>query len=300
MTVPSQWEVALPVLKVIGEEKVISKSNLVEIISDEFNLSTTERSIRLKYGHTLISNRIGWAILNLRRSLLIETAGRGQYEITSRGREVLGRHIDQIDSQFLMQFKEFREFSSRKPSRKTDSTDVAEADLTPEQVLQNAHQEHMDGLASELSDTIKSCSPEFFEQLVVDLILAMGYGGSREDAGEAIGKTGDGGIDGVIREDKLGLDTIFIQAKRWNNSVSRPMVEGFVGSLAGKKARKGIMIATSEFTGPAKDYASNLEQKVILIGGQQLAELMIEYNIGVKEIGIYSIKRIDQDYFTEG
>jgi len=172
-------------------------------------------------------------------------------------------------------------------------------DTNPEEALETAYQELQDNLSSELLQTIKDCSPEFFERLVIDVLIKMGYGGSRKEAGQAVGRTGDGGIDGIIKEDKLGLDIIYIQAKRWEGSVGRPEIQKFAGALQGQRARKGIFITTSDFTKDALDYVKNIDSKIILIDGSQLAELMIEHSVGVSPVASYEIKKIDSDYFIE-
>lgn len=297
LPIPSQWEIALPFLRLLKDREVHEKSELVSQLSDEFNLSNEEREIRLKYGHTKISNRTGWAILNLRRAGLIRSRGRGKYEITERGEAVLDDSPDEIDNEYLMQYEEYREFIARSKGRTPDVEKEEEVNLPPDEKLVLAHTEHQEGLASELLDNIMDCSPQFFEHLVIDLLVAMGYGGSRRDAGEALGRVGDEGIDGIIKEDKLGLDSIFIQAKRWSNTVGRPIVQSFVGSLEGRRARKGILITTSVFSQEAKDYVGTIEKKVALVDGNELAKLMIEHNVGVSEVESYPLKRVDQDYF---
>jgi len=175
-----------------------------------------------------------------------------------------------------------------------------ESDQTPEEILEQSYQDLRRDLAEELLERIKDCSPRFFERLVVDLLVAMGYGGSRKDAGQAVGRSGDGGIDGIIKEDRLGLDVVYIQAKKWDGTVGRPAVQTFAGSLDGVRARKGILITTSDFSQPAKDYAEMIEKKIVLIDGQQLAQLMIDHNVGVTEVETYTVKRSDLDYFGDG
>ena len=185
--------------------------------------------------------------------------------------------------------------SARKPKQQPQEE---KEDKTPEEVLEDAYQEVRDSLAEELLDNVMSCPPAFFERLVVELLVQMGYGGSRRDAARAVGQTGDGGIDGIIDEDRLGLDAIYIQAKRWNESVGRPEIQKFVGALVGKRAKKGIFITTSSFSADAAKYASEIDAKVILIDGKRLAEFMIDYNVGVTEVTSYQLKRIDSDYFN--
>jgi len=208
----------------------------------------------------------------------------------------LAQNHQKINVKFLKQFPEFVEF--QKPKKKGE-IDPPPIDITPEESLEAAYQELQDGLASELLQTVKQCPPEFFERLVVDVLIKMGYGGSRKEAGQAVGKTSDGGIDGIIKEDKLGLDIIYIQAKRWEGVVGRPEIQKFAGALQGQRARKGIFITTSNFTKDALDYVENIDTKIILTDGQRLAELMIAYNVGANTTAIYEVKKIDSDYFIE-
>ena len=194
---------------------------------------------------------------------------------------------------------EFRESSKSDNDAVVVTADVVVSKTTPEEAIELAHQGLREQLAQELLARILSCSPTFFEQLVVELLVKMGYGGSRRDAGERIGQTGDGGIDGIIKEDRLGLDTIFIQAKRWQGTVGRPEIQKFVGALQGQRARKGVFITTSSYTAEATDYASRIDTKVVLIEGKQLAGLMIDFDVGVAAAASYVVKRIDSDYFEE-
>ena len=200
----------------------------------------------------------------------------------------------------LDQFEEFRQFRALRHTR-TEGGEIEEeiAERTPEEALESAYKQLRDNLANELLQQIKSCSPGLFEKIVVELLVKMGYGGSRQDAGRAIGRSGDEGIDGIIKEDRLGLDIIYIQAKRWENTVGRPEVQKFAGALQGQRARKGIMITTSNFSKEALDYASRIDSKIVLIDGEQLAQLMIDNSLGVSPMAAYEIKKIDTDYFTE-
>ena len=198
--------------------------------------------------------------------------------------------------------KRYDEFVKFVETKNSDSLKDKENQLiveTSEEILESAHQKLLDNLSSEILENIRKCSPYFFEHLVVDLLVSMGYGGSRKEAGQAVGKSGDEGIDGIIKEDRLGLDIIYIQAKRWNNVVGRPEIQNFAGALQGQKARKGVFITTSYFTKGAIDYVTRIDSKIILINGSRLAELMLEHNIGVAPIARYEVKRIDSDYFIE-
>jgi restriction system protein len=229
---------------------------------------------------------------------LIETAGWGKVIITERGKSVLQNGPLRVDRKFLQQFPEYAAKVNRQETNQVEKEE--EADQTPLESIEANYQSIRRELARELIERIKSCSPRFFEQLVVDLLVAMGYGGSRSDAGQAVGQSGDGGIDGIIKEDKLGLDVVYIQAKRWEGSVGRPVVQAFAGSIEGRRARKGVLITTSNFTQDAKQYVEMIEKKIVLIDGEELAQLMIDHGVGVTEVASYTIKKMDMDYFGEG
>lgn len=220
----------------------------------------------------------------------------------NQGLEVLANSPSRIDVRFLEQFEEFRKFRmlrhTRKPKQEVHERALKE-EVTPEELLESAYERLQEDLAAELIEQIENAPPSLFEKLVVELLVKMGYGGSRIDAGKAIGGSGDEGIDGIIKEDRLGLDIIYIQAKRWDNTVGRPEVQKFAGALQGKRAKKGVFITTSTFSAEARTYASQIENKIVLINGRQLASLMIDYNLGVSSIAAYEIKKIDSDYFTE-
>ncbi len=228
----------------------------------------------------------------------------GTFIITERGLSLLKENPEKIDNKFLNRYEKFVEFKSYRKHKEAGETPVSalfelESDRTPEESLEYAYQKLKNDLAKELLDTIKSCSPSFFEKLVIDLLIAMGYGGSRKEAGQALGKSGDGGIDGIIKEDKLGLDIIYLQAKRWENTVPVKEIRDFTGALASKKARKGIFITTSNFPKSVYEFVSQVGYKIILIDGKQLADLMIEYDIGLSTVNTYRVKTIDMDYFEE-
>ena len=235
----------------------------------------------------------------LKKACLLDSKKRGYFNITDEGLKVLEQNPPKINIDFLMQFPGYVEFRTGVKNEISNEIENSTEDLTPEESLEYSYQKLRDNTAQELINNIKSCTPEFFEKLVVNLLLNMGYGGSRRDAGEAIGKSGDGGIDGIIKEDKLGLDTIYIQAKRWENTVSRPEIQKFAGALQGQQAKKGVFITTSKFTNGAKTYASIIDSKVVLIDGERLSQLMINHDIGVSKIKSYDLKKIDTDYFSE-
>jgi restriction system protein len=296
MSIPDFQTIMLPFLKSVGDEKEHSLRETIEYLATQFDLSVEERKELLESGQERFNNRVGWARTYLNKSGLIEPTRRGYFRITAIGKEVLAKNPDKIDIKFLEQFPEFIEFrQTRKPSPIQPSPTAD----TPEEALENSHKKLREGLASELLSSIRDCSPVFFERLVVDVLVKMGYGGSRREAGRAIGGTKDGGIDGIIKEDKLGLDIIYIQAKRWDATVGRPEIQKFAGALQGQRARKGIFITISNFSRDAMDYVKHLDSKIILIDGQQLAELMIDNNVGVSPVATYEVKKIDSDYFIE-
>jgi len=302
MAIPDYQTIMLPLLKFAGDGQEHSLRDTVSSLADEFELSEDERKEMLPSGtQKLFHNRVAWAVTYIRKACLIESPKRGFFNITERGQEVLSQGPEKINVKFLNQFPEFVEF--RKPKKKLPidppSVDPIPDDKNPEETLEAAFHELEESLASELLQTVKQCPPDFFERLVVDVLIKMGYGGSRKEAGQAVGKTSDGGIDGIIKEDKLGLDIIYIQAKCWEGTVGRPEIQKFAGALQGQRARKGIFITTSSFTKDALNYVENIETKIILIDGQRLAELMIAYNVGANTTAIYEVKKIDSDYFIE-
>ena len=306
MAIPDYQTCMLPFLRFLGDKAEHSLRETEESLARHFNLTDAERVELLQSGQQgIFKNRIGWARTYLKKAGLLEAPRRGVFKITGKGLITLAKNPVRIDVKFLEQFPEFiafREISkpengSRTDSDRTDTAPVATA--TPEEAIELAYQGLREQLAQELLTVVLNCSPTFFEQLVVDLLVKMGYGGSRRDAGERIGQTGDGGIDGIIKEDRLGLDAIFIQAKRWQGSVGRPEIQKFVGALQGQRAKKGVFITTSWYTADAIDYASRIDTKVVLIDGKALSALMIDFDIGVAASAAYVVKRIDSDYFEE-
>jgi len=302
MAIPDYQTIMLPLLKFAGDNQEHSLREAVDYLADEFELSEEELKEMLPSGtQRLFNNRVAWALTYIRKAGLVESPKRGIFQITDRGQHVLSQGLEKIDSKFLIRFPEFVEFKSikKKPAEKAVIPTKDIDDTNPEETLETAYQELHDELASELLQTVKQCAPDFFERLVVDVLIKMGYGGSRKEAGQAIGKVSDGGIDGIIKEDKLGLDIIYIQAKRWEGVVGRPEIQKFAGALQGQRARKGIFITTSNFTKDALSYVENIDTKIILIDGQRLAELMIAHNVGTNTTAIYEVKKIDSDYFIE-
>lgn len=304
MPIPDYQTLMLPLLRFAADGNDHTTREAVEVLSTEFQLTPAERNELLASGQQAIfNNRVGWANSYLKKAGLLESPRRGALRITARGKQILDDKPTRIDVKYLERFPEFIEFrdASRNNRETTTTESVAIAtEQTPEEALELAHQSLRLSLAQDILSRILSCSPTFFERLVVELLVKMGYGGSRRDAGERIGQSGDGGIDGIIKEDRLGLDTIYIQAKRWQGSVGRPEIQKFVGALQGQRAKKGVFITTSSYSAEAIDYASRIDTKVVLIDGQLLADLMMDFDVGVSVSASYIVKRIDSDYFEEG
>jgi restriction system protein len=290
----------LPLLNFYGDGKDHTFREAVEALEKNFKLTDEERRELLPSGQQeIFDNRIGWARTYMKKAGLIESPKRGINKITARGLDVLKQKPLKIDVNFLMQFDEFKEFRALKHHKVAEDIESTVNDNTPEESLEIAYERIQSDLAAELIQRLKTCTSSFFERLVVEVIVKMGYGGTRQDAGKAIGKSGDGGIDGIIKEDRLGLDAIYIQAKRWENVVGRPEIQKFVGALSGHHAKKGLFITTSYFSSDAADYVSRIDAKVVLIDGETLAQLMIEHNVGVSTVNTYEIKKVDSDYFAE-
>lgn len=305
MPIPDYQTIMLPLLRQLSDGKNHQLKELVAILGQEFRLSEEEMNELLSSGQAFVfANRVGWARTYMKKAGLVEYPARGVVAITPRGLDILKSKPTRIDNNLLKQFPEFLEFQNLKYDRVEEASAVGsslEEKQTPEETIDEAYLSIRQSLAQELLDTVCSMSPAFFERLVVELLVRLGYGGSIKDAGRAMGKTGDEGIDGIIKEDKLGLDIIYIQAKRWQagNTVGRPELQKFVGALAGQGAKKGIFITTSSFTKDALGYAPKNETKIVLIDGVQLAQLMIDHNLGVSLQRTYEIKRLDNDYFEE-
>lgn len=301
MTVPDYQTLMLPVLQAAQDGNEHTISEVIEFLADSFHLTTEDRSELLPSGQQFrFDNRVHWARSYLKQAGLLQNTGRGKFRITQRGYETLQNNPGYINQDFLQQYPEFLEFKHR-----TNKSEVAvegiepETTQTPEEILEASYQSLRNKLVQEILERIMSCSPRFFERLVVDLLVRMGYGGSRKDAGRAIGQSGDGGVDGIINEDRLGLDVVYIQAKRWEGTVGRPTIQAFAGSLEGFRAKKGVMITTSSYSKDAAEYVERIEKKIVLIDGEQLAQYMIDYGVGVAEMVTYTVKRIDLDYFDE-
>ncbi len=306
MAIPSFQSIMLPLLKLTNDGKEHSIHELLDRLTEEYSLSIQDLNELLPSGkQTTFYNRVGWARTYLSKSGLLEMSRRSYYRITPRGVTVLKNNPSRLDMKYLEQFPEYVEFREkdghrRKPQESKVELSIETESKTPEEILEDAYQEIRDNLAQELLVLVMKSSPAFFERLVVELLVNMGYGGSRQEAAHAIGQTGDEGIDGIIDEDRLGLDSIYIQAKRWDNVIGRPEIQKFVGALMGKHARKGVFITTSSFTSEATNFVSNIDFKVILIDGKRLAEFMIDYDVGVTALTSYQLKHVDSDYFGIG
>lgn len=303
MAIPDYQTLMRPLLAKLADGQVHALKELREALTVEFRLTPDETVETLPSGRqTVISNRIGWAKTYLDKAGLLATPKRAHYQITERGQQALQECPERIDNDYLSRFDDFQEFQSLSSAQKDGEDEkVAPAgDTTPDEQIAAAYQALNGSLADDLLASICAASPSFFEQLVVDLMLAMGYGGSRKEAGQATQYTSDGGIDGIIKDDPLGLETIYLQAKRYNDkTVGRPEVQSFAGALDMKRAKKGVFITTSKFTADALAFVSVIEKKIVLIDGPQLAELMIQHNLGVTRKEVYEIKQIDSDYFNE-
>ena len=315
MPIPNYQELMKPVLNFAqdGKEHHVKEArNAIETIID---LTPDERNQKLSSGQTVIANRIGWAISYLKSAGLIESKKRGYFNITQAGLDVLKKHSGNIDNEFLKTFPEFfgnKNYNNKENNQQKTIVDEKmnlahdnintsfQDNRTPEEIIADSYTLLRKKLKNELLEQIKQCSPAFFERLVVELLVKMGYGGSMEEAAaEVVGKSGDEGIDGIIKEDKLGLGVIYVQAKRWENPVGRPEIQKFAGALMGKRAKKGVFITNSVYTNGAYEYTKSVESKIILIDGNKLAQYMIDFDLGVSREQIFEIKRIDSDYFEE-
>lgn len=293
----------LPLLHIAADGDEHSLAEARGVLAAEFRLTDADREELLPSGRqSKFSNRVAWAKSYLQQGGLLVSPRRGHFQISARGRDVLKSPPPRIDIKFLEQYPEFIEFRTPRTEARELPNEVTPSQLepeTPEEALEAAHVKMRAGLASEVLNRVKTGSPQFFEHLVVELLLKMGYGGSRKDAGQAIGKAGDEGIDGVISEDRLGLDIVYLQAKKWDGTVGRPEVQKFVGALHGKRAKKGVFITTGSFSADAIAYVEHIDPKVVLIDGRRLAELMIDSDVGVNTAATYQVKRVDSDYFDE-
>jgi len=307
MAIPDYQSLMLPLLRFAEARNAeLCRDDTVGALSAQLGLTDAELKEMLASGYEpIFSNRVGWATTYMKKAGLLESTRRGYFRITQKGRDLLKKKPAKINIKLLEQYPEFQAFKQLKGTRRGDKKGVSKTSAeqevdTPSEALEAAYENLRAELAAELLAKLKKSSPPFFERIVVDLLLNMGYGGSRADAGKAIGRTGDEGIDGIINEDKLGLDVIYIQAKRWDTkAVSSPDVMQFAGALQMKKATKGIFITTSRFTDDARRSVAQIGVKIVLIDGDQLSQLMIDHDVGVSVVSLYPVKRIDVDYFEE-
>ena len=302
MPIPDFQSLMLPILEYYRDKSEHTSQDVLVYLKGKLKLTDEETNELLPSGkQNRFNNRVYWAIIYLMKSGLLSRISRGNYRITSRGLEVLIEKPGKINMKYLEKFPEYLEFRDFRNEPDVNKNLPPEIDkiATPQESLESSYQEMRRQLSHDLIERVKKCPPAFFEKLVVDLLIKLGYGGSRVDAGQAIGKTGDGGIDGIIKDDALGLDAVHIQAKRWQNTVGRPEIQSFSGSLDGRRSRKGVFITTSKFSADAHDYVKNIDKKIILIDGEQLTQLMIDNGVGVIEESRYIVNRIDEDYFIE-
>jgi restriction system protein len=302
VAIPDYQTLMKPLLKLIGDKKEHFMRDVYEKLAEQYRLTAEEKKDLLPSGkQPIFENRVGWARTYMKKAGLIETTRRGYIKITERGLNVLSKDPTAINDKYLERFPEFIEFQSKKPKEVIDPDKPIEK-KTPQELIDEGYQSIKQNLSQEILVMIKAMSPTFFENLVVDLLVKMGYGGTFKDAQEVVGRSGDGGIDGIIKEDRLGLDVIYIQAKRWDNTpVGSGDIQKFVGALTAKGANKGVFITTSRFSSEAIAFAVQISttKKVVLIDGEQLAQLMIDHDVGVSKVTSYDIKRIDTDYFEE-
>ena len=302
---PKYEELMLPLLKYLSDGKEHGLSETHDFLAEQFNLTEKELRELLPSGkQTIFRNRLGWARTYMKKAGLLTSTKLAHFKISDEGLALLKEKPSDINSKFLTRYDGFVKFKSSRKSKENSSSQKSallnsDPEQTPEESLEYSYQQLNTELSKEVLDIVKSCSPAFFEKLVVDLLIAMGYGGSRKDAGQAMGKSGDGGIDGIIKEDKLGLDVIYLQAKRWEKAVPVKEIRDFTGALASKKAKKGIFITTSSFPNSVYDFVSKVEYKIILIDGDRLSDLMIEHSVGLSTVNTYCVKTIDTDYFEE-
>lgn len=302
MPIPDFQSIMRPLLELHDDGQEHLNRDLVQKLADHFALTTEERRQMLPSGGArFFDNRVGWAKSHISQAGLLSSPRRAISVITERGREMLRKHPTRIDLRLLNEFDDYREFRNRRRSSddQAEPPEEVSGTQTPEESLENAYQTVRRQTESELLSQIMANPPDFMERVIVDLVVKMGYGGSRKDAGEALGRSGDEGIDGIIKEDPLGLDIIYLQAKRWTGSVGRPEIQKFAGALQGQRARKGIFITTSSFSADALEYVSRIDSKIILIDGPLLTKLMFDHGVGVTTASSYEVKKIDSDYFSD-
>ena len=303
MPIPDYETLMLPLLKTLSDGQTHTFALVVEKLAKEFSLTEEEIEELLPSGrYPVFRNRVGWARTYMVKAKLIEASARAQLKITSRGLSVIKEKIPSISSKYLEKFVEFKKFKSKSSSIGQGVIDSEEKNLpeTPQERIEVAIQEMKQALVQEVLEQIRKCSPKFFERLVVDVLVAMGYGGNFKDAARVVGQSHDGGIDGVIKEDRLGLDSIYVQAKRWEKPVSSDEIQRFIGALDTVRGKKGVFITTGKFSKPARDMVNSTgDKKIVLIDGEELSELMIELEIGVLVKDLYPVKEIKSEYFID-
>lgn len=309
MTIPDFQSTMLPILKNLQDQTIRMNRELRDAVATAMGLTDDQRfGVVNKNGLSKFDNRVDWAVFHLFKAGLVDRSGRGSVRITDGGLAAIAdaRAGLRIDLRYLDRFPQYREYRVRSrrsvkgdEAAETDAGPSDAAEVDPLDVLEASVLTLRAALADELLERVKRVSPRFFEHLVLDLLVAIGYGGSREDAAQAVGGSGDEGIDGIIKEDRLGLDSIYLQAKRWDRTVGRPDVQAFAGSLQGHRARKGVFITTSRFSQDAWTYVDRIETRIVLIDGEELANMMIDYGVGVTDVAVYSVRKIDEDYFEE-
>jgi restriction system protein len=300
--IPDFQSFMLPLLEFIGKNDEVSMKILKEGMIKRFNITEEEQEQKTPNGKQFTYyNRIAWAISYLKMAGLISYPQRGIYKISAQGKSILKNPPNRISIAYLKQFESFTKNRSPVITKKVniDDTEQEISEKTPDELFELSYTQIINNLKEQLKQKINECNPYFFEQVVLDLLLKMGYGGSEDDSGELTQKSADEGIDGIIKEDKLGLDKIYIQAKKWEKPVGRPEVQKFVGALQGKRAKKGVFITTSEFSKDAYDYVNNLDVTVILIDGEKLSQYMVENELGISLKHNYKTYSIDNDYFEE-
>ena len=305
MAIPGYQEFMLPLVKLASDGQDHKITDAIDSLADQFGVSELERETMLPSGtQTRLYNRVTWALTYLTKSLLLEKSGRGRFKMAARGVDVLKTTPTRIDNKFLTQFDEFRDFKRKKSKSAStvaaldgDGAENGDPSLTPLEQVEAGYKELRETLADELLDRVRVMKPKSFEQLVVDVLVAMGYGGSQLDAAQVVGKSGDGGIDGVIKEDRLGLDMVYVQAKRHDADIGPGAIREFVGSLGEHRASKGVFITCSGFTSGAKEAAAKSHFRIVLIDGDQLVEYMIDHGVGVTGYKTYTVKKVDGDYF---
>ena len=300
MAIPDYQTLMLPLLQSVRDGQDHTLKAVEAAVGQQFALTDDEYRVLLPSGGApLFYNRIAWAKTHLKKAGLVAQSKRGVFHITPEGQALLQNPPLRVDMAYLQRYPSYSSPRANQPAEERVAAVASPVDATPDEIMETAHARSVAALADEVLERIKACPPEFFERLVVQLLITMGYGGSKAEAGKAVGKSGDGGIDGIINEDRLGLDAIYLQAKRWEGVVGVQEIMQFVGALSGKRATKGVFITTSWFTQPAKTFADNSHYKLVLIDGARLADLMIEHNLGVSVVASYHLKRIDSDFFAD-